>query len=150
MGNTFTTTTAATPSGPAGNYADQADLYDRGGQQNVVEYSSLDGTGTEDTAREQRALDLADAVIDGRLRMAGYVTPVPSTSRDFELLTQVAAAIALAWLYDSRGVRDDGKVDKMQVHREFYKRTLRELLTPGRLDATMSTAQPSVPQSVTV
>lgn len=152
MGNTFSTTTATAASTPAGHYAALADVYAVGGKANVVAYSDLDGTGVEDADREQAGLNHADTTIDSRLRFFGIAVPVPATSRDFRILTDVAARLALCWLYDSRGILDEGKdgKDKMQVHRDFARNKLAELTIPGRLDASYARRQPTQPTTVTV
>lgn len=108
-----------TPADPAGYYADLSDLYAVGGTANVKTYSDLDGTGTLDEARAQKALDRADSVVNAYLRRNGQTSPAATDDDDFDLLTEAASRLAVRWLYISRG-NMDVPAEGDQQNGEYY------------------------------
>jgi hypothetical protein len=70
----------------------------------------LDNSQTAaDVSRIQQALDFADGkIISTFANFGNYVTPLSPIGTDVALVTRWAAVIAGAWLYQSRGLRDDG------------------------------------------
>lgn len=98
-----------------GYYADLADVESRIGTPALEVMSNLNGeAGSINAAQVQLALDDADTQIDLFLRSNGYTTPVPSTSDDFESLTDVAAHLAAVWLHDRRGWREDADMSRQR------------------------------------
>jgi phage gp36-like protein len=102
----------ATPieSGPAiGRYAQQSDVESQFGVNNVRIWSQLDNTQTvADVSRIQQALNFADAkIISTFANYGNYVTPLAPLGTDAAMVTRWAAVISGAWLYQSRGLRDN-------------------------------------------
>ena len=98
------------PSSPvSGRYAAQSDVESQFGVNNVRVWSQLDNTlTTADETRIQQALDFADArIISTFAGFGNYVTPLSPLGTDAALVTRWAAVLAGAWLYQSRGLRDD-------------------------------------------
>ncbi len=93
----------------AGRYAAQSDVESQFGIDNVRVWSQLDNTQTSaDVSRIQQALDYADGkIISAFVNYGNYVTPLSPMGTDISLVTRWAAVIAGAWLYQSRGLRDD-------------------------------------------
>jgi phage gp36-like protein len=101
--------TAITTGSAAGRYAAQSDIESQFGIDNVRVWSQLDNTQpTADVTRIQQALDFADGkIISAFINFGNYVTPLAPLGSDAVLVTRWAAIIAGAWLYQSRGLRDD-------------------------------------------
>lgn len=93
----------------AGQYAAQSDVESQFGIDNVRVWSQLDNTVcTADVAQIQQALNYADGMIISTFANFGnYVTPLAPVGTDAVLVTRWAAVIAGAWLYQSRGFRDE-------------------------------------------
>jgi phage gp36-like protein len=94
----------------SGRYAAQGDVESQFGIDNVRVWSQLDNSQTAaDVSRIQQALDFADGkIISTFANFGNYVTPLSPIGTDVALVTRWAAVIAGAWLYQSRGLRDDG------------------------------------------
>jgi phage gp36-like protein len=92
-----------------GRYAAQSDVESQFGTDNVRVWSQLDNAvPTADVSRIQTALDFADAkIISTFMNFGNYVTPLAPIGTDAALVTRWAAVVAGAWLYQSRGIRDD-------------------------------------------
>ncbi|MGD0771118.1 MAG: hypothetical protein ABSB42_23275 [Tepidisphaeraceae bacterium] len=101
--------TPITAGSAAGRYAAQSDVESQFGIDNVRVWSQLDNTQTSaDVSRIQQSLDYADGKIISTFADYGnYVTPLAPMGTDVSLVTRWAAVIAGAWLYQSRGLRDD-------------------------------------------
>jgi phage gp36-like protein len=102
----------ATPfsaSSAQGRYASQSDVESQFGVDNVRVWSQLDNSqSSADLSRIQRALDFADAKIISTFAGYGsYVTPLSPIGTDALVVGRWAAVIAGAWLYQSRGLRDN-------------------------------------------
>jgi phage gp36-like protein len=102
----------ATPinSGPAvGRYAQQSDVETQFGIDNVRVWSQLDNAqSVADVSRIQQALNFADAkIINTFANYGNYVTPLAPLGTDAAIVTRWAAVISGAWLYQSRGLRDN-------------------------------------------
>lgn len=108
----------ATPvsAGPAaGYYADQSDVENIFGRDNVAIWSNLDNDDTDaDVARIQEALDDADSQINTALRGV-YAVPVAVSGDDANVLKRIAATMAGVWLYRNRGDRDAGDKSKAKL-----------------------------------
>jgi phage gp36-like protein len=93
----------------AGRYAQQSDVESQFGIQNIRVWSQLDNSQAfADVSRIQQALDLADAKIISTFAGYGnYVTPLSPIGSDAAIVTHWAAVISGAWLYQSRGLRDN-------------------------------------------
>jgi phage gp36-like protein len=102
--------TAISAGSAAGRYAAQSDVESQFGIDNVRVWSQLDNSQTTaDVSRIQQALDFADGkIISTFANFGNYVTPLAPIGADISLVTRWAAVIAGAWLYQSRGMRDDG------------------------------------------
>lgn len=92
-----------------GRYAAQSDVESQFGVDNVRVWSQLDNSvTTADVSRIQTALDFADAkIISAFMNFGNYVTPLAPIGTDAALVTRWASVIAGAWLYQSRGLRED-------------------------------------------
>ena len=102
------TATPITTSSAVGQFAAQADIESKFGIDNVRVWSQLDNTQTTaDTGRIQSALNYADAKILGVFANFGnYAKPFTPLGTDATIVTRWAAILAGAWLYQSRGLRD--------------------------------------------
>src|SRR5271170_7223887 len=94
-----------------GIYAAQSDVESQFGIDNVRVWSQLDNTQTSaDVSRIKQSLDYADGrIISAFANFGNYVTPLAPLGTDIALVTRWAAVIAGAWLYQSRGLRDDDR-----------------------------------------
>jgi phage gp36-like protein len=92
-----------------GRYAAQSDVESQFGIDNVRAWSQLDNSQTTaDMSRIQAALDFADAkIISTFANYGNYVSPLAPIADGVELVKRWAAVIAGAWLYQSRGLRDN-------------------------------------------
>lgn len=91
-----------------GYYADQSDMENRFGAENVSAWSNVSGDlSIVNVPVLQDALDDADLLIDEILRMNGFQTPLATTSVDYPRMTDVACDLALAKLMDKRMLRTD-------------------------------------------
>jgi len=104
------TATPISAGSASGRYAVQGDVESQFGIDNVRVWSQLDNSQTTaDVSRIQQALDFADGrIISTFANFGNYVTPLAPIGTDAALVTRWAAVIAGAWLYQSRGLRDDG------------------------------------------
>ncbi len=104
------TATPISDGSASGRYAAQGDVESQFGIDNVRVWSQLDNSQTTaDVSRIQQALDFADGkIISAFANFGNYVTPLAPIGTDAALVTRWAAVIAGAWLYQSRGLRDDG------------------------------------------
>lgn len=106
------------------SYAISQDMLDRYSEAELIQLTDVDNVGTVNTARIQRKLDDAHAVIDGRIGLV-YQLPLlgclkPTGERVAPpQLTRIACDMARFWLYDSIGEDSD-------VYRR-YKAAMREL-----------------------
>jgi phage gp36-like protein len=103
------TATPITAGSAAGRYATQSDVESQFGVENVRVWSQLDNSQTgPDVSRIQQALDYADGrLISTFANFGNYATPLAPIGTDAALVTRWAAVFAGAWLYQSRGLRDD-------------------------------------------
>jgi phage gp36-like protein len=103
------TATPITAGSAVGIYAAQSDVESQFGIDNVRVWSQLDNTQTSaDVSRIQQSLDYADGrIISAFANFGNYVMPLAPLGTDVALVTRWAAVIAGAWLYQSRGLRDD-------------------------------------------
>lgn len=133
----------ATPieSGPAiGRYAQQCDVESQFGVNNVRIWSQLDNAQTAaDISRIQQALNFADAkIISTFANFGNYVTPLAPLGTDAAIVTHWAAVISGAWLYQSRGLRDnDAQGDHIaklaaEVEAEMFRYRSSEKLNAAR------------------
>jgi phage gp36-like protein len=137
------------PPGYTGRYTSVGLMKIRVGQLNVTAWSDTSGTGTENTAAEQWAIDTAENELDDRMRGGKYaipfIAPVPISVQKW------ATDIALFYLYTSRGLQDgDPVADRLKAN---YEAALRwSMLAKGsdllRLDAPRNARTPTVPTVV--
>jgi phage gp36-like protein len=101
--------TAISTGSATGRYAAQSDIESQFGIDNIRVWSQLDNSQTSaDVSRIQQSLDFADAKIIATFANFGnYVTPLAPIAEGVSLVTRWAAIFAGAWLYQSRGLRDD-------------------------------------------
>ena len=96
------------------SYATSQDMLDRLGTGNIQNWSDLDGVGAINTTRVGIALAHADAEINQALRGGGYAIPLvfqDAYAQDY--ISHIATTLAVAWLYESRGLLDqDSQGDK--------------------------------------
>lgn len=139
------------PPTAVGYYADINNLYGRFGEYNINAYSNVDNdTDGADLNKIQASLDWTDTYINRALQLQGYQTPIPKTSRDFSMLTEIATVLAACRLHDARIPVMSNSVDapenagSRQIF--FARRDAEKRLTTfalGRLDATRNS--PSTP-----
>ena len=104
-----------------GQYADQTDLADDIGPQNLLLWSDLDNLGVLNVARVQRALVYADDQINNKMRGGIYDVPI---SAGGSTVVRWAVCLSREWLYRNYGQRDEG------LHRRYdadVERCLREM-----------------------
>jgi phage gp36-like protein len=103
------TATPISAGSATGRYAAQSDLESQFGIDNIRVWSQLDNAAAAaDVSRIQQSLNYADArIISVFANFGNYVTPLAPIGADIALVTRWAAIIAGAWLYQSRGLRDD-------------------------------------------
>lgn len=113
------------------DYCTRADIEDLFGAVNVAKWADLDSGQDADTiaARIVRAIAVASARIDDRLRDGPYVLPI---NGDPPTLVNLCASLAGLWLYESRGVQDVSAETGMPMHRlrwfsEQAEKTLKDL-----------------------
>jgi hypothetical protein len=133
-------TLTSIPSGAAGYYAAQGDIENVFGTANVATWSQLDPTqSTPDVSRIASALANADAQINAFFRDGPYIIPLADAA-DAPITTCWAAVLAGAWLYFSRGLRDDNRDgDKLSARQlavysdmALYKSGIKRLSSPRR------------------
>src|ERR1700722_17670294 len=118
------TATPISAGSAAGRYAAQSDVESQFGIDNVRVWSQLDNSQTTaDVSRIQQSLDFADGkIISTFANFGNYVTPLAPIGTDAALVTRWAAVIAGAWLYQSRGLRDEnsegGHIAQLQLQVE--------------------------------
>lgn len=138
-GKTIYSTKERTSGGDAvGYYATYENMATRL-DSNVDAYSNVEGNGTApDYDRLTHVLEDADREIDSILRSNGFSTPVPTTSTDFDILTDIACDLAYVKLMDIRMVRSDAP-DAMGREMFFKRKNALErlkFLARRGLDAT--------------
>ena len=132
------------------DYCTRDDIEDLFGVENVKKWADLDGDGNAVSiaARIARAIVVASAHIDDRLRGGPYVLPVAGSPAT---LVDLAAALAGIWLYEARGVEDydeaTGEIrDKVNARRKRAEKTLRDIRSGAiRLDATLANTGTTAP-----
>ncbi len=102
-----------------GTYIDQSDIEDVFGKSNVARWANIDNTddptvGTQ--ARITSAISYAERLVEARFRDREYVVPIVASSGSLELIDDICAKLAGAWLYESRGV-DDAEEEESPVGR---------------------------------
>src|SRR5690554_5488534 len=92
-------------------YSTRSDIEDLYGTVNVETWANIDNGDTDNagvqtviTARIARAIEYADGQINDRLRDTRYVVPVVKVGGGVPVgIVDIAARLAGAWLYKSRG-----------------------------------------------
>lgn len=85
-------------------YATQQDMVERFGEQELIQLTDRDGTaGAIVTAVLDRALEDADAEIDGYLAAGGYTLPLASVP---PILSRIGADITRYHLYDDAATEE--------------------------------------------
>ena len=114
-------------------YCTRSDLEALFGKANVVKWADLDNDHDSEAieARIDKAIEVASARIDDRLRSGPYSLPITG---DPPTLVNLAAQLAGVWLYESRGVQDFSPdtgypVHRLRWHTEQAEKTLREILS---------------------
>jgi len=93
----------------SGTYISQGDVEDVFGVENVARWSNLDNASTEaDAARIQAAIDYAEARVDDRFRPGRYRLPLSGGGAAPRAVRDWTAKLAGVWLYESRGLHDEG------------------------------------------
>lgn len=127
-------------------YASRTDLDDVFGSVNINKWADLENQQDSAliTARVDRALVYADAVIDDTLRGGLYDLPVVDKSAATPtLIIDVATKVAAVWLYELRGSTDfdpkTGEIThKLAIHKKQSGDMLRKIKAGMiTLDATL-------------
>jgi len=106
-------------------YSTQTDIENVFGEKNVETWSDLDGDGTLDSTRVAASIAYADEFINSMLRGGVYAIPIGSSN---VLVTNWSAVLAGAWLYRSRGLRDDNlEGDKIESQRQDVESKLAQV-----------------------
>jgi phage gp36-like protein len=114
----------------SGSYCVRADIEAVFGSTNVERWADLnnDGNATEITARIVRAIQIAEAEVNDRLRGGPYSLPFSTVPVAIENLT---ASLAGVWLYESRGVEDTdphgNAVHRLTWHKKNAQRMITEI-----------------------
>ena len=116
-------------------YAARTDLDDVFGSVNINKWADLENQQDSAliTARVNRALLYADAVIDDTLRGGLYALPIETKAAATPtLIVDIASKLAAVWLYELRGNTDfDPKTGeathKLAIHKSQAHDTLRKL-----------------------
>jgi len=124
------------------SYCTRSDIEDLFGPLNVAKWADLDNDqdAAAIAARVARAIEVATAKIDDRLRGGPYSLPIVG---DPPTLVNLAASLAGLWLYESRGVQDFSPETGVPMHRlrwfsEQAEKTLKDLRAGVlRLDVTL-------------
>jgi phage gp36-like protein len=81
-----------------------------------------DGNTTTMTAKQNRAIEMADEEIDATLRNGPYVVPLVKLDGSVPpLIEEISATLAGIWLYEANGVSDIDPNTKQPVHRYTAK-----------------------------
>ena len=114
-------------------YCTRSDLEALFGRSNVTKWADMDNDQDSDAieARIDRAIAVASARIDDRLRSGPYSLPITGSP---PTLVNLAAQLAGVWLYESRGVQDFSPDTGYPVHRLRWhtvqaEKTIREILS---------------------
>ena len=117
-------------------YATRADIEARFGKVNVETWANLDNADPdapevagEITARIDRAIEVATARIDDAFRGSRFKVPLePTAGNQLVGITEVCAALAGTWLYESRGIDEqdeDGRpFNRLATHRRWAERQI--------------------------
>lgn len=99
----------------SGIYASQSDLEDQFGENTVQQWSQMDATlQTPDENRILAALTFADSEIVAFFSTYGnYATPLQPLAEGVVIVRRWAALIAGAWLYQSRGFRQNDQTGSL-------------------------------------
>src|SRR4051794_26623673 len=97
---------------PVGIYASHQDVIDEAGEKNLIRLSDLDNTRDpiKMAAVEQKAISLADDIINSMFQLAGYqlpLAPLPGFTIPTTLLKICAAKMTHWQLYNLKGKRDN-------------------------------------------
>src|SRR4051812_25412113 len=122
---------------PVGIYASHQDVIDEMGEKNLVKLSDLDSTRdpVKMAAVEQKAISLADDLINSTFQLAGYQLPLaalPGFDLPMTLLKICAAKIAHWQLYNLKGKRDnDQEGDHLTEKMEWAVAQIQRLIDGG-------------------
>lgn len=152
MGNNFTMAAASAVSPVSGRYANQSDVENLFGVENVKRWSQLDpDLTTVDATRVDAALDYAEGQIHTKLRGGIYAIPLVLTDESVELIKDIQARLAGVWLYESRGIDDYDVETGRPIHRlgwhARHARSMLQQIRAGviRLQATRNDTHPDIP-----
>ncbi len=142
----------------AGIYIVESDVDDLWGTSNVTDWSDLNAAKARDENRIQRAIDYAEARINGDFRRLRYAIPfVFAAGITDRVVVWWAAAFAGQWLYQARGLRDEAAGERIAIvihgddttGEEGVMDSIRRYLAgQSYLDARQVETQPSVPTVV--
>src|ERR1700679_4333089 len=93
---------------PNGLYAQQSDVENQFGINNVATWSQLNNSlNIADPVRIQAGFNITDAyIISQFIDNGNYATPLQPLGSDVYLVTRWSAVLCGCWLYFSRGLRD--------------------------------------------
>ena len=99
--------TPATGGDATGIYADQADIENVFGEENVKKWSNLDNSAdSANTTRIGEGLTWADSFINDSFRESRWALPLALGGTTPAVVKDWAAKLAGIWLYQNRGTRD--------------------------------------------
>lgn len=124
-------------------YCTQANIESVFGDTNVAKWADMDNDGSADSGRIDRAISVADAMIDDVCRLTGLKIPVQNAAGSTPTtIEELSANLAGVWLYEARGVMDfseGGEPNhRLAWHRHNARRTLHQIRTGQiKLDAVI-------------
>ena len=122
------------------SYCQRSDIEDIFGVTNVAQWADLDNDekAAKITARIARAIAVADAEVDSRLRGSPLTVPVVDSAGDTPvLITDVAARLAGVWLYENRGVQDAPEDSNGEHRLSGHRRRAEKQLAMFRANPSM-------------
>ena len=135
-----------------GRYITRTDVEAVFGVDNVATWSNLENT--QASANEDRidaAIARAEGCIDDRFRGGTYAVPLSNLGdASSAVVKDWASNLAGAWLFESRGLRDDDPTaHRMAERRRRIDREMVEYLSgQRRLDAARATTGPGAPSVI--
>ncbi len=119
----------------------RADIDDIFGANNVTKWADLDNDAdaAKITARVARAITIAVAWFNGKMRHGPFTVPMLTTD---PIVVDVQARYAGVWLQSSRRANDsEEETNYRETQRELCENTIREILA-GRLHIDAARIQP--------
>ncbi len=115
-----------------GTYIGQSDIEDVFGKSNVSRWANIDNTDDPTVATQSRitsAIAYAERLVEARLRDRQYAIPLTASSGSLDVIVDVCAKLAGAWLYESRGIDDEDAATATTARKKEADRMLNMILS---------------------